>query len=75
MNKNEIGMPVEALGEPGPFTLSPGSLGFNEVRQYHILAIILWFFYFYIIMSSPYKNTHTHTHTDLSDCKQGKFYG
>jgi hypothetical protein len=36
-NKNEIGVSVESLGEPGPFTLSPGSLGFNEVRQYHLL--------------------------------------
>lgn len=35
MNKNEIGVAVESLGEAGPFTLSSGSLGFNEVRQYH----------------------------------------
>lgn len=29
---NGIDAPVEALGEPGPFTLSSGSLGFNEVN-------------------------------------------
>lgn len=32
-SKNHIGAPVEGLGEPGPYTLSSGSLGFNEVRK------------------------------------------
>lgn len=31
IKKNDINAPVEAPGEAGPYTLSNGSLGFNEV--------------------------------------------
>jgi chitinase len=31
---------VEGLGEPGPFTLSQGSLGFNEVRHLKATCIM-----------------------------------
>lgn len=32
INRNNVDAPVEGLGEPGPYTLSSGSLGFNEVK-------------------------------------------
>ena len=28
----DVDTPVDGLGEPGPYTLSSGSLGFNEVK-------------------------------------------
>lgn len=32
VNRNGVDAPVDGLGEPGPYTLSEGSLGFNEVE-------------------------------------------
>lgn len=32
VNRNGVDSAVEGLGEPGPYTLSHGSLGFNEVK-------------------------------------------
>jgi chitinase len=32
-SKNDVGAAVEGAGDAGPYTLSNGSLGFNEVRQ------------------------------------------
>lgn len=35
-NKNGVGVSVEGPGEPGPYTLSNGSLGFNEVNYLQV---------------------------------------
>jgi chitinase len=43
VNKNEVGAVVEGLGEAGPYTLSNGSLGFNEVSKIIRLQFILCF--------------------------------
>jgi len=34
-NQNGVDAPVDSLGEPGPYTLAEGSLGFNEVSYLH----------------------------------------
>lgn len=48
--KNGIDENVEGLGEPGPYTLSHGSLGFNEVKC--LTSACKWFLYFHFFSFS-----------------------
>jgi GH18 family chitinase len=42
-NRNGVDAPVDGLGEPGPYTLSDGSLGFNEVKFFATEFAIFFF--------------------------------
>lgn len=47
-NNNGVDAPVDGFGEPGPYTLSEGSLGFNEVEYLMttVLQMVLQFRFF-----------------------------
>ena len=47
---NGLGEPAPQKGQAGPYTREAGSLGYNEVRNYHLFII----FFFFIFNQYPF---------------------